>query len=185
MGLGPEAKVADTMKENRKIPGGNQPPITNEEQILLRGLCESIQSKIFRRYQTRILSKFYSSYLFLFIPGVAAYTDTIYTPGFIGLDDKTYLTCGLVFIITDFLEWFILTFGVFKRGKKFHMNVAHYRLLIVKDPWIIWIKCFFALYAGIFMFQSKWDPFKESTFMKTYPEEGGTLNKILEHCSPR
>jgi len=183
--LGPDSKTTSNIEESRKLPGGNLPPVTNEERILLCGLTESIQSKIFRRYQTRILSKFYSSYLFIFIPGVAAYTDSVHTPGFIGLDDKNYLTCGLVFVISDFLEWLIITFGVFMRGKKFHTYVAHYRLLIIKDRWIMWIYISLALYTGIFMFQSKWDPFKASTFIKTYPEEEGTLIKILEHCSPK
>eukprot|EP00397_Hematodinium_sp_SG-2012_P017809 GEMP01018222.1.p1 GENE.GEMP01018222.1~~GEMP01018222.1.p1 ORF type:complete len:734 (+),score=73.36 GEMP01018222.1:97-2298(+) len=77
-------KQADACTDSVELHGpGDYPsfpylPVSTDELSVLRGLCECIQFKIFQRYQTRFLTKFYTSYLFMFIPMFAQLTITEY-----------------------------------------------------------------------------------------------------------
>jgi len=76
-------------------------PVTYAERKVMNCLCECIQFKIFQRYQTRFLAKFYTSYLFVFVPTVCYYTSAFYLPGFESPSTSDqYLKCGIVFLVT-------------------------------------------------------------------------------------
>jgi hypothetical protein len=135
-------------------------PVSNTERQLLSGITHAMQNHIFVRYQCRAAAKMFTAYIFLLCPLVGLNTGTQYLPGFPqDIYDATtgMVLPGLLFLLTDVIEWGILTKMFFKYGGNIHtMLRLYHKLLVGEGRSVLYLASAAFFYVGSYMFLCMW-----------------------------
>jgi len=141
-------------------------PVNPIELDLLCGVVNAFQTQIFLRYQARATSKLFTAIIFLFGPSLASLTSTRDAPGYEPVLGSRIFIAGVTFLITDILEWAVITWLHFKHTKNVHEKIDIYRQLQIKNKMVAFTLVSLAAVIGIFMFNTMWNPFDPKKLSK-------------------